>query len=445
MRSTLPLSSSACFLLVVLGCGSSSNATPVSDSGVDATHHTLADAGRDVAVAHHDSAVRADSGKTASHDAKAEAAHDAGRDAPADAALPVGAITIVDGKLCRDGECPWVPKGMIFVAFVCPLTGCAKIYRTAAADYGDAGNDLPYAIETFHLDTIRFNFSEYALDPESTVDSGGGVIHFDPAYVAAAGAAVERARGLGMTVIVTMQAEVQATGGGSVEDGGAVPTPGTNRAWHELLTQSSIGSDPGVVLEVFNEPANRVQQGDAAWPEWQTQESSVVQAIRSAGAQNVLLIDGLNSSHVLAGAPSLGDSGPLGYAIHAFPVVDDTLHYDSPAGWDRYFGAFCADAGRPCVVDAWYTGPRDSPAICFPHGSTLDASSPVLTQELFQYLSARSIGLVGFAYDIPGYYVVSLDAGATTTFSNFTGCDGGAGGPGAMTAAYFADGSTQIQ
>ena len=407
--------------LLSAGCSSAaSRTTTAKDAGLDATRG-VADSGRD------------------SGPAKRDASADVGKGSDAGAVL--GAVTVTNGQLCRDGECGWRPKGMIFVAFVCPPTDtkCDAQYTKARAAFGSDAGDLGTAIDTFKLDTIRFNFSQDGLDPTSTADGG----LYSKAYREAAVMAVTDARARGMSVIVTMQDETSA---GPETDAGNVPTAQTQRSWKELLSNSTIGDDPGVMLEIFNEPGEKYTPGgaSAAWAAWQSEEAPLAASIRALGAKNVLIVDGLSSSHVLEGEPSLGDAGPLAYAVHGFPFKDNVIDYTTAAGWDAYFGGFCADGGHPCVVDAWYTGPSDEAAVCFPHGGSTVTSAD-LTQSFLQYLAGHSMGLVGFAYDIPRYFVTTLGGSTPTSFAAFTSCDAGGGGPGAMTAAYFADGSTQIR
>ncbi len=64
---------------------------------------------------------------------------------------------------------------------------------------------------------------------------------------------------------------------------------------------------------------------------------ATIDALRDAGAQNVLLVPGTQFSRNLAGAPPLDDPlGQLGYAVH--PYLGK--HNQTRAQWDKKWGDF---------------------------------------------------------------------------------------------------------
>src|SRR5581483_4854120 len=89
----------------------------------------------------------------------------------------------------------------------------------------------------------------------------------------------------------------------------------TVRAWQSIC--ATVGQDQGTMLEVFNEPRER--PSPSAREEWYSGMQSIVNALRSCGAQNVLLLDGLNWGRVTAGLALPQDPlNRLAFAVHPY-------------------------------------------------------------------------------------------------------------------------------
>jgi hypothetical protein len=143
------------------------------------------------------------------------------------------------------------------------------------------------AIQSYHADTIRFQISQPALDPNSSL--------YDPQYLTDVVSAIKTARTNGFVVMVMMQDEVIT--GDTGQD--PLPTMETQNDW-DLFT-NAFGPDRGVIFELYNEPA--LTASAANWQLWLNGGSfmrqsylgmqTLVNHIRSNGAQNVLVADGL--------------------------------------------------------------------------------------------------------------------------------------------------------
>jgi hypothetical protein len=215
--------------------------------------------------------------------------------------------------------------------------------------------------------------------------------------------------------------------------------------WNALAPLFS--GDPGVMFELYNEPS--LAATPANWQLWEyggawlqkdgnvCQEVGVqtlIDEIRGAGASNVIIVPGLDAEATLAGMPALSDpSNPSN------PQLAYGIHYPSLAvgsgQWETKFGRFSASA--PVIVTEWY----DSSI----HDCVTDERARVAW--LLDYLANKEIGVVGFAFDVPGTIVADWSY-APTTYSNFS-CGVAGDGPGQLLFGEFAglqqaaDGPTQ--
>lgn len=337
---------------------------------------------------------------------------------PASAQPPPTAITVNHAQLERGGL-PWIPHGVQIVGLVAPNGLLTGKYVDANAHF--SAGELQTAVDD-HADTIRFQVSEYGLDPQDPL--------YSPAYVQEVTNAVELARGLGLTVIVSLQAESPA---GSYT-GCPLPDSGAERVWQELAPVFS--GDPGVMLELFNEPGLSDTPYD--WQLWENggtwvqdnaqicQEvgmQTLIDNIRAAGADNVIIVPGLAGETTLQGMPTLSDpSNP------ANPQLAYGIHYPSLTGgstlWDRQFGNFSATA--PVIVTEWYaTSIHD----CI-------STEPARAALLLDYLASKQIGMIGYAFDVPGTIIQDWSY-APTTYANFA-CGVGSDGPGQLLFTEYA-------
>lgn len=319
-----------------------------------------------------------------------------------------GRISVHGTMLYRNGR-PWVPRGVVLVAFTAPQSALRGPFVAARKKFGAA--ELRQ-VRRFGADLIRFQVSQSAIDPDSR--------RYSPRYIDALARAVDLARGMGFAVIVSLQLR-------PFEAGYGMPGAATVRAWRQLAPR--FGADSDVMFELYNEPTLR-QPTPANWAAWRDATQPVLDAIRSAGARNIVIVDGLAAGRILSGAPQLRD--PLSkvvYGIHPYPVKGNATRSD----WDRNFGNF-ADH-HPVLATEWNALPRIG----------CSAVMPDVARDLLNYLRQKHIGVVGWAFDYPG----TLFEGETTIETNYQGFScgpSGKGGGGKLLRQFFgAQGKTDAR
>lgn len=339
-------------------------------------------------------------------------------------------VTVLGSELLKNGV-PWIPRGVQIVGLVAPDNALSGKYVAAHQNF--SAHELSQAVAD-GADTVRFQVSNFGLDPDSTI--------YSPAYVREVQNGVELARSLGLSVIVSVQAE----GPAGLNSRCPVPDTGTERVWTELA--SMFGGDPGVMFELYNEPGLNATARN--WQIWLnggslTQNNgqpcqavgvqSLVDVIRAEGAGNVIIIPGLSGELTLAGMPAVVDpSNPanpqLAYGIH-YPTLTGGI-----SRWNKAFGNLAAV--HPVVITEW---DQNSTHDCI-------ANAPTASTLLLGYLMSKQIGLVGFAFDLPGTIIADYASYAPTSFTAFA-CGVPNGGPGELLFGEYAGlaqagGPTQI-
>ena len=326
-------------------------------------------------------------------------------------------LSVRGNQLYADGS-PFVGRGVQIVGLVAPPAYLWGKYIAAGQHFG-----LPelQAAAADHANLVRFQVSEYGLDPANP--------EYSPAYVQQVQSGIEMARSLGMYVIVSLQSESAA---GQAASGHRCPLPdaGALTDWNELA--GMFKGDPGVMFELYNEPG--VSATANGWSEWlnggtivygsQIGDSctaigmqALVNQIRADGAGNVIVLPSLGGETNLAGMPAVTDPANPGD-----PQLAYGIHYPNlPLGvtsWNKAFGGFAARA--PVVVTEW-DGAGITPG-CTP-------GSPSQSIELLAYLASKRISLVGFSFDLPGTIVAGYDYTPTAYAASFQ-CSVAGGGPG---------------
>ncbi len=321
-------------------------------------------------------------------------------------------ITVQGPHLLRGGQA-WTPRGVQIVGLVAPDNALSGKYTAANAHFGSA--ELQAAIAD-HADTVRFQVSEFGLDPEDPL--------YSPAYVQEVYNGVELARGLGLNAIVSLQA--QSPAGSNL--GCPLPDDGAERAWQQLAPMFS--GDTGVMYELYNEPS--LYPSPADWQLWVNGGTwvqpdgqvcpvvgmqTLINDIRTAGAGNVIIVPGLNGESTLNSMPAVTDPAnptdpQLAYGMH-YPQLGSgsTL-------WDREFGNVSATV--PVIVTEWYASSIHN---CI-------SGEPAKAAWLLDYLASKQIGIVGYAFDVPGTIVQDWSY-APTNYNNFA-CGVGTDGPGQL-------------
>ena len=329
----------------------------------------------------------------------------------------VPGIRVQGASLLNNGV-PWVPRGVQIVGLVAPPSALAGKYVAAGQNFGPA--ELQAAVAE-HADLIRFQVSEFGVDPQGPL--------YSAAYVRSIHDAVEEARGLGLSVIVSLQAESPA---GELTRC-PLPDAGAERAWQVLAPM--FAGDNGVMFELYNEPG--LLNTRANWLTWlnggQVIAGSVtcqavgmqtlVNDIRADGADNVIILPGLNTEQTLAGVPKVTDpTSPqdpqFAYAVH-YPLLTAP-----PTTWDAAFGNLAAK--KPVILTEWNA---NSTTNCI-------ASAPRRSPLLLTYLAGKRIGVVGFAMDLPDTLITDYSY-TPTTYNAFT-CGVSGGGDGQLLFNEFA-------
>jgi Cellulase (glycosyl hydrolase family 5) len=325
-------------------------------------------------------------------------------------------LSVQGNQLYANGS-PFVPRGVQIVGLVAPTSYLWGKYIAAGQNFGSS--ELQTAVAD-HANLVRFQVSEYGLDPSNP--------EYSPDYITSIENGVEMARSLGLDAIVSLQSE-SAAGLVASADRCPFPDAGALTDWNELA--SMFSGDPGVMFELYNEPGGVATA--AGWSQWLNGGSIVygsqigdsctavgmqalINQIRADGANNVIVVPAVGGETNLAGIPTLSDpanpSDPqLAYGVH-YPNLSTGI-----TAWDKAFGNFSAKA--PVIVTEW-----DGAAIT--GGCT--AETPAQDVELLDYLASKRIGLVGFSFDLPGTIVQDYTY-APTTFANFQ-CGVQGGGPG---------------
>lgn len=336
---------------------------------------------------------------------------------PAAAQTPPAAISVQGGHLLNNGF-PWTPRGVQIVGLVAPDSALWGKYIAAHAQFG--APELQAAVAD-HADVVRFQVSEFGLDPQGPL--------YSPAYVEEVENGIQLARSVGLAVIVSLQAQAPAGEWNRCP----MPDAGAERVWQELAPV--FAGDTGVMYELYNEPAIAATAAD--WAIWRdggpvTYSGGTCQAvgmqtliddIRSESAGNVIIVPGLAGEQTLAGMTPLTDPANPGDPQLAYGVHYPSLVRPSTA-WDRAFGA--ASATLPVIVTEWNA---NSTTNCV-------ANAPTVAQLLLDYLQSKQIGIVGFAFDLPG--TIAADASYVPTSYQGFACGVAGGGPGELLFSQFA-------
>ena len=277
-------------------------------------------------------------------------------------------VSVRGAQLMRNGR-PWVPHGLVQIAFVAPPAAQTGVFAEAYRAYSPAD----YAeMRRRGMDCVRIQVSQPGLDPQNRL--------FDPAFRARVVDAVRAARAARLVVIVSVQDESQS----GETDVAALPNDATRRVWRSLAPV--FAADDGVVYELLNEP--NLPPNPANWRSWSQEMNRTIAVVRRVGARNVVVADGLLFAERLGGAPDLDDpTGQLAYASHPYAHDADGQR---PATWDRKFGGFAAR--HPVIVTEWTTVPA---YYC-------DADTPRYGSAFLDYLDRRGIGMTLYAWDFSG-------------------------------------------
>ena len=305
-----------------------------------------------------------------------------------------GNVVVSGNQFMRDGVV-FTPHGLNFIAFVqapaAQPTGCASSptsnnFQNAYFRYYNEGSTLFADLAAWGADTIRFQVSQPGLDSQ---DPNG---LYSKVFFNGFVQAVRSARAAGLNVVVSLQDECQSGDPATAN----YPNAATQRVWNELAPL--LKNDLGILFEIYNEP--EPLPNTANWQTWQSDFNPVIAAIRSAGATNVVLADGLNFAQSFSGALPLTDTaGETAYAVHAYFHQANLTN----ANFDTNFGNWAA--GHPMLATDWAAVGNSATS-----GSSYycDSSTGQQSVLLLTYLQSHGIGMLGFTWDFTGQLFGSM-------------------------------------
>jgi hypothetical protein len=218
-----------------------------------------------------------------------------------------------------------------------------------------------------------------------------GSPYFDPSYVDTLDNAVAWAEMAGMDVILDLHWSDRGVLGGCNPMNGCqqlMPDANSLTFWSEVATHYRF--DGRVMFELYNEPHdvdwNVWRNGGPTFEGWQAVGMQpLYDAVRATGAENIVVIGGLNWAYDLSGVPANRIAGHnIVYATH--PYTDTGGFTRPPSDWGRAFGFLTAT----------------DPVIATEFGVLQDfACTTAYDAQLIAYLDAHFAGFTAWAW-FPG-------------------------------------------
>jgi chitodextrinase len=300
-------------------------------------------------------------------------------------------VTVVGDQFYLNGR-PFVPHGLNSVSQLNSSWCTAKSTAAAAANYGHA--EIAAAKDTWHANTLRFQVSQPVLAGPNGA-----------AYAQQVQTNVQQALNAGLVVIISMQDESLACGPAE-----PLPSQETETAWNTLLANTTLGDNPYVMFELFNEPQNlatntpTTDPQQSTWVDWedggrQLQPTSsdnwtaytpvgyqdLVNYVRGLNYSNPLIADGAHYAGQLQGVPILTDPGPsyqIAYAVHPF------YYTDGQSSWDNRWGYLTSS--HAVIATAW----NYKASAC---GTSAESMAP---QFLSYMRNTVNVGIIGHSLDV---------------------------------------------
>ncbi|MBN1656308.1 MAG: glycoside hydrolase family 5 protein [Deltaproteobacteria bacterium] len=165
----------------------------------------------------------------------------------------------------------------------------------------------------------------------------------------------------------------------------------TNSTAFWAKVAAAYKSDPHVIFELYNEPTIK------DWSAWKTNFQAMYDAVRGAGANNIVIIGGLDWAYDLTGvsanaingtniaynthpygnkAPSGDWDGKFGYLAATYPLFATEFGtYDCSGDWTRSLITYMEGKGMSWTAWAWYVAPTGQecqfPSIISDYSGTL--------------------------------------------------------------------------
>ncbi|MGH3548608.1 MAG: glycoside hydrolase family 5 protein [Pseudonocardiaceae bacterium] len=263
----------------------------------------------------------------------------------------------------------------------------------------------------WHADVVRIQVAQEYLFDQSPVDSS---------YVAELDSQVSLANSLGMIAIVTLQE--QPFNGPPLPDASAI------RFWQFMA--GHYKNSPGVFFDLYNQPHLKTYQGENwMWNIWRNGGAvdaqgpppvhdtfvgmqTLVNDIRSEGADNVIVVEGNKTGHDLSGIPQYALTGSnVTYGMD--PTLGSTDQ--TPAQWAANWGNLSDSV--PVMMEAFQD---------WPGANNCNPNSPTLLPMLLAYLRSKNLGLIVWSLD-GGNIIVGSNLEEPTSYEGTTTqpCTGG--------------------
>lgn len=313
-------------------------------------------------------------------------------------AAPGGAasFTVEGNRIVEADGQQYVPYGFVLWCLSDPdMSSCdsgptsdsAKI--TAAADY-------------WHANTVRLQVAW-----ENLFSGPGGSV--SASFMTILDSEVALANSLHMVVIITQQTERF--------DGSLMPDSNSVRFWQYMA--GHYQDNPMVMFDLFNEP-RLVADPATVWNIWQNggEVSSpsggtttyvgmqeLVDTVRAAGADNIIIAEGCQKDHDLSGLPAHALTGSnIAYGTEPSLRTRGQDKDATPEQWEQNWGQLAQT--YPIMMEAF---------IDYPGSDACNPDSPTLFPQLLSYLQQNHLGLLFFSMD-PGEAVVGTNLEQPTTF-----------------------------
>jgi len=325
------------------------------------------------------------------------------------AAVPA-AVSVLGVNLIQGGNV-FNSLGFTMVGILAPEK-CKSIGNEAFLHLNQTELDVA---KSWNANTFRFQISYSGLAESSPSDV--------EAYLERIDSKVTLAADNGFVIILSLQD--QSIGCGLAR---SLPPVDAINVWKTLANKYK--GKQYILFELWNEPQNGPEvsrepiksptySSTLTWPDWlngrntnitdaksparwspyiPTGHQNLVEAVRSTGATNVILVGGANFCEIFTNIPDLVDSlnpEQIAYSVHPYYF---TLGQNGDNGWDARFGNL-ADT-HPMIATEWNTQ-------CIAGASNPSQKAEYTKQQdmapsFLAYLKGKGIGMTAWSFDITG-------------------------------------------
>jgi hypothetical protein len=307
------------------------------------------------------------------------------------------AFHVVGNKVIAPNGQEFVPYGFVLYCLAQTNLSCL----TASSSNPVTNVQATEAAARFwHSNVVRIQVAQEHLFDQQP---------YDKAYLAQVDKEVDLVNSLRMVAIVTLQEE---------EFGGPpMPTATTTAFWK--LIAAHYKSNANVFFDLYNEPRLPATEGESwLWNIWRNGGTaaykgtsyrfvgmqSLVNTVRSTGANNIIIAEGNGHDKDLSGIPQYAlDGSNIAYGMEPDLKSDDL----TPAQWAANWGNLSDSV--PILMEAFQQNPST--------GSCLTTSPTVLPQ-LLNYLHSKNLGLIVWTLSSSADVVVGNDLQQPTSYQD---------------------------